>query len=214
MEDKIAYIERLYSGRAAIDREAYIAGTEPLDFIPVVDEDVARFLMLMVAIRKPMRILELGTSIGYSAASMATTAKSYGGKVTTIEFEPEAAEAARRNFERYGLSGSIEILRGDARKVLPGLGGPYDLIFQDVDKRLYPELYEDCARLLSPDGIFLADDTLFPALDLAPRWEELKAPIEAFNRMIAADERFSSSLLPIGDGLTVAARRSPCRGSA
>jgi len=206
MKDRTAYIEGLYAGKAAIVKETYIAGSGALDFTPVVDDDVARFLALTVAARRPARILELGTSIGFSAATMATVARGYGGRISTIEFEPEIAAAARRNFERLGLAECIEILEGDARDILPSLEGPYDLIFQDVDKELYPDLYEECTRLLAPDGLFLADDTLFPVLELESRWEPLRAPIDAFNRRLAADRRFASSLLPIGDGVTVAIR--------
>lgn len=208
MEDREAYIEGLYAGKAPIAKEEYIASSGAIDFTPVVDDDVARFLALAVAARRPARILELGTSIGFSAATMATVARGYGGRISTIEFEPEVAEAARRNFERLGLAECIEILGGDARKILPSLRGPYDLIFQDLDKALYPELYNECARLLAPGGLLLADDTLFPILELQSRWESLRAPIDAFNRRLAADRRFDSSVLPIGDGLTVAVRRA------
>jgi predicted O-methyltransferase YrrM len=206
MEDRETYIEGLYAGKAAIAKEEYVASSGALDFTPVVDDDVARFLALTVAAMRPARVLELGTSIGFSAATMATIARGYGGRISTIEFEPEVAEAARRNFERLGLAECIEILEGDARKILPSLEGPYDLIFQDVDKALYPELYDECARLLAPDGLLLADDTLFPILELDSRWESLKAPIDAFNRRLAADRRFASIVLPIGDGLTAALR--------
>ena len=83
----------------------------------------------------------------------------------------------------------------------------YDLIFQDVDKKLYTQLYEDCIRILKTDGIFVAEDTLFPVIDLDEKWHYLIPSIEEFNRLVVNDPRVESTIIPIGDGVTVLIKR-------
>lgn len=207
MEQKADYIERLCRGLAGPDQAGYIRESGPLDFVPVVDDDVARVLRLVVRLRKPKRILELGTSIGYAATSMAIAGRECGTRVTTVEFDTTVAARARENFARWGVADRVDLLVGDARDIVPRLDGDWDMIFLDIDKHLYPPLLEPCIRFLSVDGVLLADDTLFPVLDLGTEWEDLKAPVDEFNRMVGADARLEHTILPIGDGLTVAMRR-------
>jgi predicted O-methyltransferase YrrM len=194
------YLARLYPP----ERQAFISSTELQDFVPVVDDDVARLLGLLLDLSGARRVLELGTSIGFSTLRLAESVARRGGEVVTLEFDPEVAAQARRNFARRGLGDRIRLLEGDARALLPRLEGPFDAVFLDLDKHLYLPLLEDCLRLLRPGGLLLAEDTLFPVLDLEPRWHGLIPPIEAFNRRVAGDPRLASCILPIGDGLTLA----------
>ena len=197
------YLAQLYPP----ERQAFISSTELQDFVPVVDDDVARLLGLLLDLSGARRVLELGTSIGFSTLRLAESVARRDGEVVTLEFDPEVAAQARRNFARRGLDDRIRLLEGDARALLPRLDGPFDAVFLDLDKHLYLPLLEDCLRLLRPGGLLLAEDTLFPVLDLEPRWLGLVPPIEAFNRRVAADPRLASCILPIGDGLTLAWKR-------
>lgn len=206
--DKInAYINRLYAVKSRLTRQEWINNTNLKDFIPVIDDDVARFLKLMIQITKPMRILEIGTSIGYSAASMAQAVKEYGGKVTTIEFDEKVAEQAKLNFIHAGVDDVIDLRIGDAKEIIPNLNENYDIIFQDVDKRLYPLLFHDCLRILKPGGLLIAEDTLFPVLELEEKWHDLIDPIKQFNQLVVGCPEIESILLPIGDGVTVAVKK-------
>lgn len=206
--DKIAdYIEKLYEKDSELTRKAFIENTELKDFIPVVDDDVARMLKLLIKITKPKKILEIGTSIGFSASSMARELEKCGGKLTTIEYDEKVLAQAEKNFKSQGLDRIIETKLGDARKIVPELEGEFDIIFQDVDKWLYPELFQDCLRLLKSGGIFVAEDTLFPVLDLEDRWKDLIPPIEQFNRMVVECDELYSTLLPIGDGVIIAIKK-------
>lgn len=117
------------------------------------------------------------------------------------------ARQARLSFERAGVSDCIELRLGDAQKVIPQLSGEFDLVFLDVDKRLYAPLLADCVWLLRPGGILVAEDTLFPAIELEPKWHHLIAPIEEFNRLIVNQPEVASTILPIGDDATVAAKK-------
>ena len=208
LEKYQAYIEDLYRGKGSIRRAKFISQTSWKDFVPVIEDDTARFLQLILQMKKPENILEIGTSIGFSATSMALTAREYGGKITTIEFDNTAAEQAKRNFERSGVQGMIEIKHGDARQIVPGFSdSSFDLVFQDVENRLYPVLLKDCIRVLKPGGIFVADDTLFPAMELDSEWKDQVEPIREFNRLVAAAPELESTLLPIGDGMTIAVKK-------
>ncbi|WMJ90432.1 O-methyltransferase [Anaerocolumna sp. MB42-C2] len=208
LEKYQAYIEDLYNVKSSLTRKDFINKTGWKEFVPVVDDDAARFLQLILQMKKPKHILEIGTSIGFSATSMALTAREYGGTITTIEFDNTAAVQARRNFERSGVDNIIEILFGDACQIVPSFSDDtFDFIFQDADKRLYPDLLKDCIRILKPGGVFVADDALFPVMELDPKWNNLVKPMSKFNRLVAEAPNLESTLLPIGDGMIVAIKK-------
>lgn len=209
MERIAHYIEALYAEKKGLNKKEYIDQTALKAFIPVVDDDVARILQLLITLKRPARILEIGTSIGYSTSSMAKAIQTWDGRITSIEYDERVAAQAQENFRREGVDDVIELVIDDARKALPRLEPQYDLIFQDADKHLYPDLFEECVRLLKPGALFLAEDTLFPVIDLDPKWHGLIAPIERFNKLIAGDERIVSTILPVGDGLTIAIKKAP-----
>ncbi len=198
------YIANLYADQEG--RDLYVKKTELKEFIPVVDDDVARLLKLLLRLVNPKRVLEIGTSIGYSTTSMAQVVKVYGGKIFTVEFDEQVAAQARKNFERAGVSDCIELLVGDAQAIVPQLEAGFDFIFLDVDKRLYSKLLPDCIRLLRRGGVLAVEDTLFPVIDLDPKWQHLIEPIDEFNRLVFASNELESTVLPIGDGVTVAVK--------
>lgn len=198
------YIKDLYRNQKNNSQSQYINKTELKEFIPVVDEDVARLLKILLKVTHAKRVLEIGTSIGYSTTSMAKVVKKNGGKIITVEYDHKVAEQAQRNFERAGIADVIEIKIGDALQIVPNLNGEFDFIFQDVDKRLYSVLFDDCVRLLKKGGLFVAEDTLFPVIDLDPKWQYLIPHIEKFNKLVVGSSELDSIILPIGDGVTIA----------
>ena len=111
------YIEELYRPRSLLSKQELIAKTELKEFTPVIDDEVARLLQLLIQIKQPENILEIGTSVGYSAISMALKANLYGGKITAVEWDKTVAAQARENFLRAGVSDSIELVVGDAVSV-------------------------------------------------------------------------------------------------
>lgn len=208
LEKYQSYIESLYLPGSSMGRKEFIEKTEWKDFVPVIEDDAARMLKILLEIKRPMKILEIGTSIGFSAFSMATVVKKYGGTITTVDFDEKAAKQAKINFSRLGVDDVITQLHGDAMRIVPQFAdSSFDFIFQDVDNRLYAPLFNDCVRILKPGGIFIADDTLFPAMALEENTEALREPTDEFNRLVVAEPQLESTLLPIGDGVTVAVKK-------
>ncbi|HYA61149.1 MAG TPA: O-methyltransferase [Candidatus Acidoferrum sp.] len=208
LEKATSYINALYEKRG-FSKETYIQATELQEFGIVVDDDVSRMLYVLTRLTHARRILEIGTSIGYSTVSIANAIKGYDGKIFTIEYDQQVAQQAMRNFERAGVAHNIEVKIGDALEIVPRTQEQFDLIFQDVgDKELYPLLFDDCIRLLKPGGLFLAEDTLFPVMELSASWAHSVTPIQKFNEMVAESSFLESTILPVGDGLTVAVKMS------
>lgn len=201
------YLDKLYKNNTLIGKKQYKSSSELKDFIPIIDDDVARLLSIIVQMSRSKKILEIGTGIGFSTISMARAIKKHGGKITTIEFDEASAIQAKKNFTKAGLSKVIEIKIGDAQKIILQMKDKFDLIFQDADKRLYPCIFKDCIRLLKSGGILIAEDTLFPVINLSPKYSHLIAPIDKFNRLVADNPDLESTILPIGDGLTIAIKK-------
>lgn len=209
LDEASSYINRLYEKRG-INRKEYMESTELEKFGSVVDEDVSRALQVLFRIIRPHKVLEIGTSIGYSTVSMASVVKEYGGKITTVEYDERVAEHAVNNFRRFGVLENIDVKIGDAQEIIPQMESEkFDVIFQDVgDKKLYPLLFDDCVRVLKPGGLLLAEDTLFPVMDrFKQHHNELVVSINEFNEMVADNPHLESTLLSIGDGLTVAIKK-------
>lgn len=200
-DDVSNYIQSLYKQKEVLTQKEYTSDMHVKEYIPTVDDESAAFLRLLIHLVKPKHILEIGTSVGFSTVSMALAAKPFGGKVTTIEFDDVVATQAEENFKKSGTADSITLLRGDTVEILQQLHGSYDIIFQDVDKRLYSLLLPSCLRLLASCGLLLSDDALFPILNLAKRWENQIAPVRSYNELLMRTPELESVLLPVGDGL-------------
>jgi len=208
-EKAVSYIETLYENDEA-SKKKYIETTELTKFGTVVDSDVSRMMQLLIRLVRPQRILEIGTSIGYSTVSMANVTKEYGRKITTIEYNEQLAKQAIKHFKHADVAELIEVIIGDAKEIIPTLKESFDLVFQDVgDKTLYTVLLDNLVTLLKPGEVFLAEDSLLPAREMnvskykdfdQVKWIE---SLEEFNKLIAHCPFLSSTILPIGDGLTI-----------
>jgi predicted O-methyltransferase YrrM len=119
-----------------------------------------RFLQVMVGATGAKRVLELGTSNGYSGIWICRALRETGGKLLTIEIDEKRAAAAKVNFERAGVSGLVEVKVGDAAKVLPTLTGPFDVVFLDTEKGDYLAQYKAALPLLRPGGMLLAHNVI------------------------------------------------------
>lgn len=167
---------------------------------PSIGPEVGQFLGLLIRLIQAKRVLEFGTSLGYSAIWLGEALRTTGGRLLSVEREEELYRQAQKNLVAAGLSDVVELVLGDVQDVIETLEGPFDLIFQDSDKRLYPVLLEKCIELTRDYGLIVADDALFKPLG---RPGPVSAPIHGYNQRVFSDERLYSTILPVGDGLTI-----------
>lgn len=175
------------------------------DIEPSVGVEVGRFLRLLIQLTQAKRVLEFGTCMGYSTISIAQALKYTGGKVLSVEYDEKRYLMTKKNVEEAGLGNIVELIHGDAVKVADGLTDQFDIILQDADKRIYPSMLETCIRLTRTNGVIIADDTLFKFRG----WDRFtSAPLSAYNKLVFNDHRLLSTILPIGDGVTVSVKLS------
>ena len=185
---------------------------EALDtFVPIIRKEMQSFLKVLLAIKKPKRILEVGTAIGFSALLMSEYAPE-DCKITTIEKYEKRIPIARENFERAGKSDKIELLEGDALEILQQLQGSYDFIFMDAAKGQYIYYMPEVVRLLAKDGVFVSDNVLQDGDIIESRFA-----VERRNRTIHGRMReylyelkhhplLETSIIPLGDGVALSTK--------
>jgi predicted O-methyltransferase YrrM len=161
-----------------------------------ITPDTGAFLAVLVRATQARRVLEIGTSNGYSTLWLAEAAAALGGRVTTLEFAPDKWELAQATFARSGLAATITSVQGDAGGWLAAAQtASADLVFLDADRSRYPAWWPDLRRVLRPGGTLVVDNAISHAAELA-----------AFETMLRADDAFTCALLPVGKGELVAVR--------
>ena len=128
--------------------------------VPIVQPEAGIFLELMTSMKKPKKILELGTAVGFSSILMYESAGTEPD-IVTIERDEKMIEMAKINLEKFNLSDKIKIEAGDCLEVLERLDDKFDLIFMDAGKGHYNHFLPHCLRLLKEDGVIVADNVLF-----------------------------------------------------
>lgn len=179
--------------------------------VPIIHKEVGKFLEVMINIKKPLKILELGTAIGYSAILM-EKASQCNSRITTIERDENMIKLAEENIKKYGFKDNINIKQGDCLEVLKEIDDKFDLIFMDAGKGHYNHFLPECLRLLSKDGMIIADNVLFRGMvatdDLVKRRKiTIVKRMRKFLQMVSEKE-FITSVIPMGDGIAVITRRS------
>ncbi|MEG1286502.1 MAG: O-methyltransferase [Clostridium sp.] len=179
--------------------------------VPIVQKESGKFLEFMVSMKKPKRILELGTAIGYSATLMYEAAGT-NPDITTIERDENMIKYAKENLGKLGLQDKIIIRQGDCLEILAELEEPYDLIFMDAGKGHYNHFLPHCLRLLKDDGIIIADNVLFRGMvasnDLVKRRKiTIVKRMRTYLELVSSDEDLVTSVIPMGDGIAVTKRR-------
>jgi caffeoyl-CoA O-methyltransferase len=166
-----------------------------------------RFLEFLVYALRARRVLELGTYSGYSSLSMAAGLPE-GGHIDTCEYEERHAEVARRYISQSPYADRITIHLGPALETIERLEGEFDFVFIDADKENYVNYYEALLPRLADGGLMALDNTLWSGrvLDESDDSESTRA-IKAINERIASDERVTSVMLTVRDGVTLVRRR-------
>jgi predicted O-methyltransferase YrrM len=190
---------------AVIDREGRAEG------LPLVYPDTGALLHTLARASGARRILEIGTAIGYSTLWMATALPA-DGTLITMEYDAGRAARARDHFAAAGYADRISVIAGDATRFLHKVGGPFDLVFQDSDKKLYEPMLERLINLVRPGGLLIADNILWNG-EVIPGYvanrkysDEDTAAIVSFSRRLSGDSRLYTSFLQVGDGVSVSVK--------
>ena len=209
-ERLVTYINSLDAGNTAmldqIEREA------TADYVPIIRKEMQSFLKFLLAMKKPARILEVGTAVGFSAILMAEY-DPVPCQITTIETYEKRIPIARENFKRAGKEAQIALLEGDAAEVLKTLEGSYDFIFMDAAKGQYIHFLPEILRLLAKDGVLVSDNVLQDGDVIESRFAVTRRNRTIHKRMreylytLTHSEELVTAVLPVGDGITLSTRR-------
>ncbi len=174
-------------------------GTNLDDLLLSVGRDAGMLLYLLATGAQSRRILELGTSYGYSTVWLAAAARATGGKVMSLELKETKIEHARQALTRAGLSTRVEFYAGDCLDTLKALPGPFDFVLLDVWKDIYLPCFELVHPKLAPGGVIAADNMLLP--------ESARPHADAYRKAVRAAGDLDSVLLDVGNGIEISRKR-------
>ena len=166
-----------------------------------VGREAGVFINLLAREAGCRRILELGTSYGYSAIWLADAARANGGKVISLDVAGYKQADAAKSLAAAGLEGFVEFQTGDALEIIPRLHGPFDFVLVDLWKDLYGPCLELVLPKLAPGGLIVADNMLRPA--------DSRSDALVYRRLVRSKPAISTMLLPIGQGLEVSRLQGP-----
>lgn len=206
------YVRRV-GGREDADLRALREETahHPMAMMQISSEQ-GQFLMLLIELIGAQKTLEVGTFTGYSAMCVA---KAMGprGKITALDVNAEFTAIARRHWEKAGIASQIDLRLAPGCEsidalIAEGHSGTYDFAFIDANKNDYENYYEGALKLVRTGGLITIDNVLWGGnvIDVTDLRADTVA-IRALNEKLATDERVTLSLVPIGDGLTLARKR-------
>ena len=181
--------------------------------VPIIRKETQSFLSVILMIKQPSRILEIGTAIGFSAILMSEYLPE-NGHITTIEKYEKRIPIAKENFRRAGKEEQITLMEGDALKVMETLRGPYDFIFMDAAKGQYIHYLPDVLRLLSDGGVLMSDNVLQDGDVIESRFAVERRNRTIHGRMreylyeLKHHPKFETSILPLGDGVALSVTKS------
>ena len=163
-----------------------------------ITRDTGEFLAVLVRATLARRVLEIGTSNGYSTLWLASAARAIGGSITTVEKSPYKIDLSAANFARSGLASYISQVHDDAGRLLErSADGAFDMIFLDSERPEYPGWWPNLRRVLRPGGLLVVDNATSHPVEIAP-----------FIALVNADADFVTSLVPVGNGEFLAVKAS------
>lgn len=210
-ERTVAFINSLEPDEVPLLRE--IEKEAKKTNVPIIRTQTQSLMKLLLAMKKPMSILEVGCAIGFSALFMSEYAP-VGCQITTIEKYEKRIPIAKENFKRAGKEQSITLLEGDALDLLKEMDGSYDFIFMDAAKGQYIHFLPDVLRLLSIGGILLSDNVLQDGDIIESRYAVTRRNRTIHARMrdylyeLKHHPQLETVVLPVGDGVTLSVKKS------
>lgn len=209
-ERMVTYINSLDRGNTPFLNELERKARE--DRVPIIRREMQSFLKVLLQIKRPRLILEVGTAVGFSTLLMSEYAPAKC-EITTIENYEKRIPIARENFKRAGREEQITLLCGDAVQVLKTLEGPFDLIFMDAAKAQYIHFLPEVLRLLPSGGILVSDNVLQDGDLIESHFAVERRNRTIYKRMreylyvLKNHEGLETSILPLGDGVTLSIKK-------
>ena len=178
--------------------------------VPTLLTESLNVLIQMATLRKPLKILEFGTSVGCSGIALLKASEN--ATLYTIERYEKSYFEAQENFKRFGLSDRVNQFMGDALDVVDEVGDGFDFVFLDCNKSKYKDLYPKIKKLLVKGGILFADNVLFRGyitgeVKAPHRHNTIKNNMREFLRLISEDADFITTVFDVGDGIAVSFKK-------
>lgn len=174
--------------------------------VPIILPDTETLICNLLRLKRPAKILEIGTAVGYSACVFAACS---GADVTTIEVKEDVAETARNNIREQGYEDRITVLCGDGEEMIESLTDTYDFVFIDAAKSHYKRFFDAAIAHLAPDALIVCDNVLFKArvasdeYDPAKKYKTNIRKMREFIDYLLDLSYADTSLVAVGDGLTI-----------
>ena len=206
----VDYINSLDKGNSpvcnAIEKEALADG------VPIIRKEMGNLLKVLLLLKQPQKILEVGTAVGYSSILMSENMPQ-NCRITTIENYEKRIPVAKNNFKRAGKEEVITLLEGDAMDILKELDGTYDFIFMDAAKGQYINFLPELLRLRPAGGLLISDNVLQEGDIVESRYGVTRRNRTIHTRMreyiytLTHAEQLETSIVPIGDGITLSVKK-------
>lgn len=206
----VDYINSLDKGNSpvcnAIEKEALADG------VPIIRKEMGNLLKVLLLLKQPQKILEVGTAVGYSSILMSENMPQ-NCRITTIENYEKRIPVAKNNFKRAGKEEVITLLEGDAMDILKELDGTYDFIFMDAAKGQYINFLPELLRLMPAGGLLISDNVLQKGDIVESRYGVTRRNRTIHTRMreyiytLTHAEQLETSIVPIGDGITLSVKK-------
>jgi predicted O-methyltransferase YrrM len=206
----VDYINSLDKGNSpvcnVIEKEALADG------VPIIRKEMGNLLKVLLLLKQPQKILEVGTAVGYSSILMSENMPE-NCRITTIENYEKRIPVAKNNFKRAGKEEVITLLEGDAMDILKELDGTYDFIFMDAAKGQYINFLPELLRLMPAGGLLISDNVLQEGDIVESRYGVTRRNRTIHTRMreyiytLTHAEQLETSIVPIGDGITLSVKK-------
>ncbi len=210
------YLRSLERTQAPVIEE--ILARAKADRVPVIRPETAALLKVLIRLHRPMRLLEVGAAVGYSAVLMCSYMPE-GGRITTIENYEKRIPIARENIRKAGMEEKITLLEGDAMEILPTLEAGFDMIFMDAAKAQYIHFLPQVTRLLKVGGLLVSDNVLQDGDIIESRFAVERRNRTIYKRMreylweLKHSDIYETSVLTVGDGVTLSVKLKEAAGS-
>jgi len=183
------------------------------DNVPIIRKEMESFLRVILAIKKPKRILELGTAVGYSAILMSEAIEKDASIITIENYEKRIVQA-RDNFKKADKEDVITMLEGDAMEIMPGLeGDSFDFVFMDAAKAQYIHFLPEVMRLMKKGAVLITDNVLQEGDIIQSKYVVRRRDRTIHKRMreylevVKNHPELETTIVPIGDGITISVKK-------